>query len=373
MPVERKPSGEPPVSGELPLSGGPPVSGEPTRPQADGQRRAIPRRDALWITAVAGISAALGGGLLAALVRRGGLHRVSDTRTQMGTLVNVTVVHPEAGEGRRMVDAAFEEMERLEAILSRHRPNTPVARLNRDGVVADPPRDLVEVMRQALGYSTLTDGAFDVTITPLLGLYQERFAETGSPPTDSELDAAIELVGYDAVRVDASAIALARPRMSITLDGIAKGYVVDRTVELLAAAGAERVMVDAGGDIASVGDEGPADGWQVGIQDPRDERRLLGVVDLQSQGVATSGDYMQAFTDDRRFHHIVDPRTGRSPAHTSAVTVVSRSAMEADALSTAALVLGPDAGIELLDGLDDVEGLIVTKEQHVVSTRGFGR
>jgi thiamine biosynthesis lipoprotein len=329
----------------------------------------IGRREALKITAVAGVSAVLGGGLLRDLLRAGSLHRVRETRIQLGTLVAITALHPDAPTARRMVTDAFAEIERLEGLLSRYRPATPVARLNRDGVIRSAPVEVLEVIRAALRYGSLTRGAFDITVAPVLDLYRSSFARAGGPPSPDELQRARALVGYAAVRIDGSDIAFARPGMSITLDGIAKGYIVDRVVEVLRTSGAEQVLVGASGDMASLGDSVTADGWEIAIQHPREERRLLGVVRLRGESIATSGDYFEFFTPNKRFHHIIDPGTGESPLDTSAVTVVTPRAVDADALATAVMVLGPRAGLELLNRLEGVAGMIVTKDQQIVQSR----
>jgi thiamine biosynthesis lipoprotein len=328
------------------------------------------RRQALRLTAVAGIGLALGGGAAADLVRRGRLHRLSVTRTHLGTAVNVTVVHPAADEARRMIEAAFAEFERLEGIFSRYRAGTPVSRLNRDGIVADAPAELVEVMSNALEYSRLTDGAFDVTVAPVLNLYVSSFARIDAPPSDAEVEAATALVGWRGVRIDGATIALERAGMAVTMDGIAKGFVVDRAVAALARVGAERVLVEAGGDMSAAG--GEDDPWQVGIQNPHDLEGTLGVLQLRGEALASSGDYMQYFTPDRRLNHIIDPRTGRSPELSSGTTIRARTAMEADALSTSVFVLGPVEGIALLDRTEGVEGMLVTKAGEQVASRGFG-
>ena len=330
------------------------------------------RRQAIRITAVAGVSALIGGSLAAELLRRAGLHRISVTKTRMATLVTVTMVHHEKQAARDMVDKAFAEMERLENILSRHRRGTPVARLNAGGAITDAPPELVAVTVEALGYSALTNGAFDITMAPLLNLYASRSEGGRPPPDDGHIRQALSRVGYERLNLDGDTIALDGPGMSVTLDGIAKGYVVDRTVGVLVANGAERVIVDAGGDMASGGPGSREDPWTVAIQDPHETEGSLGLVRLGGECIATSGDYMQTFTEDRRSHHIIDPRTGRSPDDTSSVTVVTRTAMDADALSTAVLVLGPVAGWELLGRLDGTEGMVVTKEHAVLRTAGFG-
>ncbi|MYK69464.1 MAG: FAD:protein FMN transferase, partial [Gammaproteobacteria bacterium] len=127
-----------------------------------------------------------------------------------------------------------------------------------------------------------------------------------------------------------------------------------------------------GGDISAGEGEVAGAGWPVGVEHPREPGTMLGTIEVRHQGVATSGDYMRTYTADLRHHHIVDPRTGASPGHASAATVVARSAMDADALATAAMVLGPVHGIELLERLDGAEGLIVTKDLDLVRSAGFG-
>jgi thiamine biosynthesis lipoprotein len=339
----------------------------------------LSRRRMLQITAVTGAAIAFGGWLGSGLLRLTGLHRARATRIQLGTLVTITVVHPDAGHAQHTVAQAFAEIERLENLLSRHREHTPVGRLNRAGRIVDPPAELLEVMRAALQYSAITDGAFDVTMAPLLNLFATRFQSGLGAPTPEQLSSARKRVNWRHLHVNDDMIRLEQPDMSVTLDGIAKGYVVDRTARLLSAAGLDRVLIDAGGDVASTVAPTPLDNpvfkepWRVGVQDPRNSGGVLGVLSLAGESAATSGDYLESFTADRRYHHIIDPRTGESPHHTSAVTVVAPTAMDADALSTAVFVLGPAAGRQLLEGMAGVEGLIVSNSGELLRTGGVGR
>ena len=333
---------------------------------------AVGRRDALRITAVAGLGLALTGGIVRELVRRGALRRVRVTRPRMGTAVTVTVIHTDSSVAHAMVDSAFAEIERLERILSRQQPGTAVHRLNRDGILPDPPVELLTVLDRARYYASISDGAFDITAGGLVELYAQSFGDTGAPPSDRAVKEARQRVAWQAISTDGRGVVFEQPGITITVDGIAKGFVVDQTVATLVRQGAERVMIGAGGDIAAT-DTGPfAEGWHIGVQDPQDEGGTLGTIRLEGGAVASSGDYMQAFTRDRRFHHIVDPRTGCSPEHTSGVTVIAPTAMDADAISTATLVLGPAAGIALIERLTAVEGVIVTKTGEPVASKGFG-
>lgn len=331
--------------------------------------RRIDRRQALRITAVAGLGAAFVGGLGGGLLRRLGLRRVRETRPRMGTVVTLTVVSPDADAAHAWIGDAFGEMERLEGVLSRHRADSALGRLNREGRLPRPPAELVEVLTHAQELSRRSEGAFDVTVLPVLTLW-ERSLAAASPPAEREVAHALERVDHRALRIGEEAVVLERPGMAVTLDGIAKGFIVDRTLELLVARGAERVLVDAGGDMASVGAGADDEGWTVGLQDPHADA-LLGLVRLGGDCVATSGDYMRTFTDDRRNHHILDPRTGRSPEETSSVSVISGTAMGADALSTTLLVLGPERGLELLEETPGAEGMIVTKRGARVRSSGL--
>ena len=189
------------------------------------------RRQLLKITAVAGLSLAFGGSVAVGLLRLAGLRRVSSTRTQMGTRVTVTVIHPDAAAARSLVATAFDEIGRLEGILSRHQRETAVDRLNREGILHDSPPELLQLLNESRRYSELTDGAFDSTIAPLLQLYEATGAHSGRVPERSEVEEALSLVGYRELYIDGSVVAFGKPGMAVTLDGIAKGYIVDRTVE----------------------------------------------------------------------------------------------------------------------------------------------
>jgi thiamine biosynthesis lipoprotein len=337
---------------------------------SDERKPGLPRREALRITAVAGISLVLGGGLFAEVLRQAGLYRARVTRTQLGTLVTITAVHPDKAGAHVMVDKAFAEIERLESVLSRYRSDTPLARLNRDRVLHGAPEELTLVLGRALEYGKMTGGAFDVTVAPLVDLYKAHFAGTDVPPPDAQVDRARSLVDYRAVRVEGDDLFLDRPGASITLDGIAKGYVVDRAVAALMAAGAERVLVAASGDMAPGAVAGSEEPWRIAVQDPRSEGSL-GVLALEADCIASSGDYEQAYTRDLRYNHIIDPRTGRSPENTSGVTVVGPPPMDAAAMATASFVLGPSEGVAFLERLDGVEGMVISKDQQQFRTRGF--
>jgi thiamine biosynthesis lipoprotein len=290
----------------------------------------------------------------------------------MGSPVTLTVLHPERRVARGLAEAAFDEMERLEGILSRHRADTALSALNREGVLRDPPRELVELLRQALAVAERSRGGFDPTVGPLVALQERSFREEGRPPRGEEVAAALARVDFRAVRVSVDEIRLDRTGMSLTLDGIAKGFIVDRVVARLARAGADELLVNAAGDMAAVGGGEDGEGWSVGIEDPRVPGEVRGSLRLGGGGVATSGDYLQRFTADGVHHHILDPRTGESPVELTSVTVLAPSAMLADALATGVMVLGARDGLAWLDREEGVEGEVMLRTGEVERTRGWG-
>jgi len=345
--------------------------------------RLFPRREALRILAVSGVSLGLGGGLVRDLIRRGRLTHVRRTEAHMGTLVTLACVHPEAERARGAVAAAFAGITRLERVLSRHDPAAQVARLNREGVLAEPDPALREVLVAARRFSEMSDGAFDVTIAPLVDLFAGRYRATGGLPSAAEIEEARERVDYRALSVAATEVRLRRPRMAISLDGIAKGYVVDRTVAGLMSEGFSDVLVEAGGDIGSAGTGPDGSGWRVAIEVPSRTTKSGTTTrpshlapsgtetHLRGEALASSGDAQRSFTEDRSVHHIMDPRTGRSPLDLRAVSVRAGSAMEADALSTAVMVLGGLDGLALLNRSPGVEGRVIHKDDRSRHSAGW--
>jgi FAD:protein FMN transferase len=205
--------------------------------------------------------------------------------------------------------------------------------------------------------------AFDISVKPMLDAYR-----AGRPDAAGQR----QLVDYRQIEVNTRRISLGRPGMALTLDGIAKGRVVDGAVALLQRQGFYNILVEAGGDLMALG--GRADGtpWRVGIHHPRRlEGNVLRRLPVSRQAVATSGDYQHSFSHDYSRHHIIDPRSGLSPAELASVTIVAPSATDADALSTAVMILGSDAGLALATRLPYVEALVITKEMAIRQTAGF--
>jgi len=329
-------------------------------------RGRIPRRDALRILAVAGAGGAAWG--LGAFRRSGPVER---SRILMGTGVHLTVLGQDRDAAAAAADASLAHMAGLEGLLSRYRTDSEVGRLNASGRLAEASPALLDVLGLADRIHRMGDGAFDVSIQPLLGLYRDRLGRGAGPPGPAALEAVLERVDQRALRVHGRSIESRRPDLSITLDGIAKGYVVDRGVAVLTGRGFANVFVAAGGDLMAAGDKGPGHPWRIGIRSPRPGISIQARFDARNRAVATSGDYMQPFTADYTQHHILDPRSGTSAPELASATVVAPDAATADGLATLVMVLGPRRGRELLEDLSGCEGYLVGKDLEVVRTSGF--
>jgi thiamine biosynthesis lipoprotein len=326
------------------------------------------RREVLKII---GVSAAAGAAWKLGLASDWKLVEVSESRVLMGTVVNLTVIGDDRDAANTAVTAALDHMTQLESILSRHQPNSELSRLNRDGRLDRASQPLLDVIAQAAQISDISHGAFDVSMKPLLDLYQAYQKQDALPP-DTAVAAILPLVNYRNLQISQSQISFAQPGMSITLDGIGKGYIVDAGTAVLRQHGFTNVMVEAGGDLMASGERETAQPWRVGVQSPRPQAgHILAKFNLNNQAAATSGDYLQSFTADYSQHHILDPRTGFSAPELASVTVTAPSAMLADGLATAVAVAGQQTGLQLINQIRGCEALLVTKEMNTIATDGF--
>lgn len=327
------------------------------------------RRFLMIVGSLAG-SAAAGGASWSVLQRRSTLAVVRRESAALGTKVSIVARHAKLAVAAQALDAAFAELAFLEhRLLSIYQPESQISRLNRDGKLNSPHPFLVYVLRHATAMSRETDGAFDVTVQPLWETFVAAKRQ-GRLPSPVEVAAARSRVDWQAVDIDDDRIQLKKPGMAITLNGIAQGFATDRVLATLRGFGIEHAMLDIG-EHASLGESAAGDAWTVGIQHPRLADEHIAAADLEGRCLATSGDYATTFTSDRRHNHIVDPRTGYSPTELASVSIVVKSAMEADALSTACFVLGPDRAIDLLRSHTSADALLVLKDGGTLVTPGF--
>jgi thiamine biosynthesis lipoprotein len=220
----------------------------------------------------------------------------------------------------------------------------------------------LQVLQASVHYNTISSGAFDITVLPILTLIQQSFALTSQPPSEEEVDRIQAVVGSHHLKISDRSVSLARPGMAITLDSIAKGFIVDRILAILRGQGIRHALVNAGGDIAVLGGKGDERPWRIAIQDPRRQGDPLDVLSLYSGAVATSGSYEVFFDREKLYHHLISPGKSLSMKDNASVSVQAASVMEADALATAVFVMEPNQGTRFLSSHPTIEGLIINRD-----------
>ena len=279
----------------------------------------------------------------------------------LGNLASIEIRHPDKDKAASLLETARAEIERLESILSLYRPDSALSALNRDGILRDPPLDLVRVLAEAHRFGGLSGGAFDVTVQPLWKVYADHFSVPGCDPAGPAaklVEQTATRVDYRAVEIEPTIVGLNRSGMAVTLNGIAQGYITDCIADLLRNEGLDHVLVDLG-EIRALGSRDGGQPWQAGIENPRDRQRLLADVPLTDRALATSGGYGFQFDKAGRFHHIFDPRSGACPHRYASVSVIAPNATAADALATACNLLPHDAAAALLKAAEADRALFV--------------
>jgi len=290
----------------------------------------------------------------------------------MGTRVSVELWHEDPAVGRELVDMVLDDYRRIDREMSTYRPDSQISRVNAEAaerpVVVD--RELLSIVGRALELSAASDGAFDITYESVGYLYDFR---ARLRPSDDDIAARLDAIDYRHVELDAraSTIRFKAPGVRINLGGIAKGYAVERAAALLRERGVRHAVLNAGGDSRVLGDRRGRP-WIIGIRHPRVDGEVVTRLPLVDEAVSTSGDYERYFEDDgRRYHHILNPRTGEPTEGVVSVTVIGPDATTTDGLSTSVFVLGPAAGLELIERFPGYEAVIVDAEGRLSYSSGL--
>ena len=300
---------------------------------------------------------------LAATAWGADVERYEFTQVQMGVPWKLTFYAADATTANMAAKAAFQRVEELNAVLSDYDPNSELSRLSRTSGTGKPvavSQDLWNVLARSQALARETDGAFDVTVGPIVRLWR-RARRMKEMPAAERLAEALQAVGYEAVELNAEerTVSLTKPEMRLDLGGIAMGYAADEALALLRKQGIHRAMVDASGDV-TLGDPPPgASGWRVGVGAVADGKPSL-YLSLANSAVTTSGDAFQYVEiEGIRYSHIVDPRTGLGLTDRTAVTVIAPDCVTADSLATAVSVLGPEKGLPLVENTPGAAAMII--------------
>lgn len=295
---------------------------------------------------------------------------ISRRARALGADVVLTVYHENRAEAEAAIAAAFARIEQVERVMSLYRPESQVRVLNRTGLLRNPHPDLVAVLEAGREWSRRTGGAFDVTVQPLWELFRRCCRDESRLPTEAEIAEVRAKVGWRHLAIEPDQIVIEKAGCRVTLNGIAQGFAADAARATLEAHGIRHALIDTG-EIGVLGAHPAKVGWDIAIKHPRVVERPLAWARLRGRCLATSGDYESWFSADFANNHLLDARTGRSPRDVASVSVVAETACVADALSTAAFVLGLEEGRRLVESVPGADALLVGKDGATAHTRGF--
>lgn len=285
---------------------------------------------------------------------------IGEAQAHMGTEVSVYLWHDDPEVGQQAVNAIFSEVVRLDQLMSTYIEDSRMSEINRDA--AERPvaagDELFRLILRSLDISVLTHGAFDITYDSVGQHYDFR---EGKRPDEDVIAEEVQRIDYRLVETDrdTGTINFLRPGVRINLGGIAKGYAVERGIEVARRYGVRNARVTAGGDTRLLGDR-LGQPWKIGIQNPRNEEEVAVTIPLENEAISTSGDYERFFIEDgERYHHIMVPSTGTPAGEVHSATIIGPDAVLTDALSTSVFVMGVDRGLRLISALPDYEGIVI--------------
>jgi thiamine biosynthesis lipoprotein len=290
----------------------------------------------------------------------------------MGTRCAVELWSEDRAKGEAAIKSVFDDMKRIDRLMSTWKEDTEISQVNREAGKhpVKISEEFFRLLQKSVQYSELTHGAFDITYASVGYLYDFK---KGVHPDQQAIDAALPGINWRHMVLDEKkfTVFFTRPGMRIDLGGIAKGHSVDRGIEILQKQGITRAMVNAGGDTRIIGDRFGKP-WVVGVRDPDHAGKVFLRLPLSDASFSTSGDYERYFDEDgKRFHHIIDPKTGDSARKCRSVTVISDSATRTDALTKSVFIMGPEEGIKFIDTLSGVDAVAVAPDGKVFYSKGL--
>lgn len=296
-----------------------------------------------------------------------------ETGYKLGTVVKIKIYDQEA---KKLIKESFELLDEVENKMSSHIAESEINKINRQAgqQVVKVSADTYYVLKKALKYARLSQGVFDPTVGPLVRLWRIGTKEE-QIPQEKELKKRLKLVDYSELKLKSEGrVFLTKEGMKLDVGGIAKGYAADKIIDYLKEKDVQSAYIDIGGNVSVLGSKPDNDFWQVGIQDPKKDRgKVLAAIGVKDKTIVTSGNYERYFMKNgKRYHHLLNPNTGY-PARKDIIsaTVVTNNSLQADALSTAVYILGSKEGLSLINKLDDVEALLVTRNNRIYLTSGL--
>jgi thiamine biosynthesis lipoprotein len=294
------------------------------------------------------------------------------TEAIMGTRVYVQLWADDPAKGDAAIEAVMADMRRIDTLMSHYKPESELsqinARANQEPVAVD--KELFDLIKVALHFSEITEGAFDITYASVGYMYDYR---RHIHPTEAQIKAALPAVNWRNVLLDEAhhTVRFEHPGMRIDLGGIGKGYAVDHGIGLLKGRGIQHAVVTAGGDTRIIGDH-MGRPWLVAIRHPDDPSKVVTRIPLSNSAMSTSGDYERYFDENGvRYHHIIDPHTGHSASKVRSSTVLAPTATQTDGMSKTAFVLGPEKALEIINRMPEYDAVFVCPDGRVLYSNGL--
>ncbi len=282
----------------------------------------------------------------------------------MGTDAHLVVYASTQEEAGHYLNSARNTVQNIAFLMSFYNPQSDITALNEAGAGenVEVSEKTYQVVSSAKQFFELTHGAFDITYTPLKEIWRQA-QKNDRLPSDSALQDVLARIGSGKIELlENNRVRLKREGMSLDLGGIAKGFAIDQAIEEMKKLGCRSALVDIGGDMVVLGRKENGEKWRVQVRDPFGKFNGPVMLSVEDTAVATSGDYARYYTiADKRFSHIIDPRSGRPVKNVPSVTIIAPTALEADALATAVSVMGARRGMELIDSLEGVESMIMER------------
>lgn len=295
----------------------------------------------------------------------------------LGTVIQIQIYDGDEDKAKKAIEESAKRIQEIENKMTVNQEKSEVIQINENSgknfVQISP--DTFYVIEKAKHYSDLTEGAFDLTIEPIVKLWGIG-TEHARVPKQEEIDDLLDLVDYKDVILDKNTqqVKLNKKGQAIDLGAIAKGYTGDEVKKILKENGIKTAFVNLGGNVVTLGSKLDGSPWRIGVQNPLDERgKHIAVIEVVDETIVTSGNYERYFMENgKRYHHIIDPKTGY-PAEAGIIssTIVTDASIDADALSTSVYVLGLEKGMGLIESLENVEAVIVTEDKKIYVTSGL--
>lgn len=295
------------------------------------------------------------------------LKTIKRTQILLGTVVEIQVRDNDENKAEDAITKAFAEVKQIDDLFTTYNEQGLVWKLSNsaDSIISVDP-EIFSLIVLCDSITKLSDGCFDVSLDNLTKAWG-FYTDTPHLPRQAEVDSALLLSGWKNIKLFGDNKIIKHKNVGLNFGAIAKGYAVDKAIEVLKNFGIKKALINAGGEISVIGND-----WVVGIQHPREINSIIRKIKLNRKTVATSGDYEQYFeVDGKRYHHILDPKTGYPSTELQSVTIINKSNTFADGLATGIFVMGKENGMRLIESLDDIEAMLIDSEGKIFYSSGF--